>query len=135
MRMDCKCETEKWFRENFFKENQIEISQCTKSDYEGVDSYQDSPIWQSHHNIVDFNKFKYHPKSGLPGSKSELDASRAKFCEKFDDAMFIEKRRKCQDKIEGKFGPKCIKEQGGWKIAMKSTNWRHAGRGNQKRRF
>lgn len=115
MKIDCDRETEKWFRKKFFTAGQLQITRCDKSGYEGVDSYHFSPIFQSHRDIVDRNKINYHPSSKSLSSADSLREALGKFCEKFDDAKFIEKRRKCDDKIEEKFKPKCIKEQGGWK--------------------
>jgi len=117
LEMDCKRESEKWFMDNFFTESQITITKFKTSGYAGVDSYKSSPIYESHSDVVDSNKYEYHPKSGVPGSASEYKADLDKFCAKFDDSKFIEKRDKCDKKIEEKFEPKCYKEYGKWMFA------------------
>jgi len=89
--------------------------------YEGVDSYKDSPVYQTHKDIVGKNSADYMLTSL---AKTAATEKLAKTCKDFDELMktskFYENREKC-DKALKKLKPKCEKDKEGKSYEYKYT--------------
>jgi len=102
LKHDCGVETAKAL---YNKEKEVKESTSEKARYDGVDSYEDSPIYQTHADISDRNEMFYTvPAKNRSTIKEALD----KFCTKnFKVEAFLEARKKCDAALEKQFKPKC----------------------------
>ena len=108
MAIDCRRKQEKWFFDKYLTESTSKYSHCSsEGGYNGVDSYRNSPIWQTHWDIVEANKREYNDKT-----KKSYQESMDNFCKDFDVSEFTKKRDKCDEKIEKNFEPKCFENKG-----------------------
>merc|ERR1719283_505663 len=115
MKMDCDRKVEKWYLNKYLDKMS---NGCQTSAYEGVDSYWESPIYQSHEDIVKANRVQYG-KSGSAKAEQKIWKEKLKdFCDNFDGATELaEKINKCEKKLKKSFKPKCFKEYGGYFFA------------------
>jgi len=104
-KMDCKREVEQWFIDKYLKD----FVSCTTSHYPGVDTYIESPIYQTHVDRQMARHVEY-----APNEEKDLAKDLDDFCADYDDQKFVEKRNKCDQKLEDKFEPKCKPKYGGW---------------------
>ena len=94
MAIDCRRKQEKWFFDKYLTESTSKYSHCSsEGGYNGVDSYRNSPIWQTHWDIVEANKREYNDKT-----KKSYQESMDNFCKDFDVSEFTKKRDKCDKK-------------------------------------
>jgi len=105
---DCRRKQEKWFSDKYLTKSTSKYSSCSsKGGYNGVDSYRDSPIWQTHEDIVVANKKEFSSET-----KKSYQESMDNFCKDFDVSEFTKKRDKCDKKIKKDFEPKCFENKG-----------------------
>jgi len=107
MRMDCRRKVEKWYLGKFLDK----MKYCNTEAYDGVDTYSASPIYQSHQDIVDGNKVQYAKKSLSYTARKE---ALKEICDNFNVKKFIDKRKKCDNKLKKKLKPKCFEKFGGY---------------------
>jgi len=115
MEMDCNRKVEKWYLGKYLDK----MKHCKRSAYEGVDSYSESPIYQSHEDIVKANKVQYGKGKILGATADSARKDKLKeICDNFDDAKkFAKKIKKCEKKLKEKYAPKCYEKYGGFLFA------------------
>jgi len=106
----CRRKTEDWFIKKFVTVSGSRYEGCgTDHAFEGVDTYEDSPVYLTHKDTVDAKKYVYASKDLKKENQKELD----EFCKDFKVEKFKEDRDNCDKQIKSAFEPKCKKENGG----------------------
>jgi len=114
-KMDCDRKVEKWYLHKYLDKMP---NGCQTSAYLGVDSYSQSPIYQSHGDIVMANKVQYGKSESAEAEQKIRKEKLKDICDNFDGATKLaEKIKECEKKLKKSFKPKCFKEYGGFFFA------------------